>query len=221
MYEVELKLRADHEAVRAALDDAGASAEVRVRQVDTYYDAPHRDFAETDEALRLRRETREPVDGPSAEGNPARSGPADGSSAEGSPAQSGPADGPSGDGQPTATTELTYKGPLIEAASKTREERETTVADGDAAAAILDGLGFEPAATVKKDRTFFAVEGYTVSLDRVDGLGAFVEIEAEAAASEDVADVREGAKPVLRDLGLDPDDQIRTSYLGLLLDGTE
>ena len=79
MYEVELKLRADHEAVRAALDDAGASADVRVRQVDTYYDAPHRDFAETDEALRLRRETREPVDGPSAEGNPARSGPADGS----------------------------------------------------------------------------------------------------------------------------------------------
>ena len=74
---------------------------------------------------------------------------------------------------------------------------------------------------MEKDRTVLHIEGYTVSLDRVDGLGEFVEIEAEAAASEDVAGVREGAVTVLRGLGLDPDDQIRTSYLGLLLDGTE
>ena len=190
MYEVELKLRADHETVRAALDDAGASPDSRVRQVDTYYDAPHREFAETDEALRLRRETQEPAE----ESDPDR--------------------------HPTTTTELTYKGPLVEAESKTREEHETVVADGDAAAAILAGLGFDPAAVVEKDRTFFEVDGYTLSLDRVDGLGEFVEIEGEAARSEDVADVRDGAIAALRRLGLDPDDQIRTSYLGLLLDDT-
>ena len=45
-----------------------------------------------------------------------------------------------------------------------------------------------------------------------------MEVEGEAAGEDDVADVREGAADVLRGLGLDPDDQIRTSYLGLLLD---
>ena len=189
VYEVELKLRADHDAVRPALDDAGATLDRRVRQVDTYYDAPHRDFAETDEALRLREETRDPSGQAGAGGEP--------------------------------TTRLTYKGPLVEAASKTREEHETTVADGDEATGILTGLGFEPAAVVEKHRTFFTVDGYTVSLDRVDGLGEFVEVEAEAAESDEVAAVREGAVDVLRDLGLDPDDQIRTSYLGLLLDAAE
>ena len=188
MYEVELKLRADHDSVRTALDDAGASLDRRVRQVDTYYDAPHRDFAETDEALRLRKETREGVGGSE------------------------------GDEQPETTTRITYKGPLVEAESKTREEHETAVADGDEAAGILGGLGFEPAAVVEKERTFFVLDGYTVSLDRVDGLGEFVEVEAEAAESDDIADVREGAADVLCRLGLDPDDQIRTSYLGLLLD---
>ena len=191
MYEVELKLRADHETVQAALGDAGVAPDVRVRQVDTYYDAPHRDFAETDEALRLRRETRHPPEAGADTGRESRS---------------------------TTTTELTYKGPLIEAESKTREEHETPGADGDDAADILAGLGFEPAAVVEKDRTFFHIEAYTVSLDRVDGLGEFVEIEGEAAQSEDVADVRDGATAVLQRLGLDSDNQIRTSYLGLLLD---
>jgi len=197
VYEVELKLRADHDAVRAALADAGATPDRRLRQVDTYYDAPHRAFAETDEALRLREETR----GAGLSESP------------GEPDAADPAEGTS-----AATTRLTYKGPLVEAASKTREEHETAVADGDDAAAILAGLGFEPAAVVEKDRTFFEVDGYTVSLDRVDGLGEFVEVEAETADRDDVAEVREGAVDVLRGLGLDPDEQIRTSYLGLFLD---
>ena len=179
MYEVELKVEADHERVRAALEAAGAAPVDRVRQVDSYYDAPHREFAETDEALRLRRETE--LDG---------------------------------DGE--TTTKMTYKGPLVEAESKTREEHETAVADGDAAAGILDGLGFEPAATVEKERERFDVDGYTVTLDTVSGLGSFVEVEREATEAE-IEEVRAGAEELLRELGLDPDEQIRTSYLGLLL----
>jgi adenylate cyclase class 2 len=178
MYEVELKVEADHERVRESLDDAAATAVDHVRQVDTYYDAPHREFAETDEALRLREET----------------------------------DLDAGE----TTTKLTYKGPLVEAASKTREEHETAVDDGDAAAGIFDGLGFEPAAIVEKERERFALKGYTVTLDSVDGLGSFVEIEREAPESE-IEAVREGAQSVLRDLDLDPETQIQSSYLGLLL----
>jgi adenylate cyclase class 2 len=175
VYEVELKLRTAHGPVRERLAALGAESLGRVRQTDTYYDAPHRSFAETDEALRVREERS--------------------------------------DGE--RAVELTYKGPLVETESKTREEHETAVADGEALRAVLDGLGFEPAATVEKERERFAYEGYTVTLDTVEGLGEFVEVETEAAAVEPA---REGAVAVLGELGLDPDQQVRTSYLGLLLD---
>ena len=175
MYEVELKLEAEHGPVRERLSTLGAEPLGRVRQVDTYYDAPHRSFPETDEALRVRVETDD-------EGR---------------------------------WVGITYKGPLVEAESKTREEHETAVGDETAARAILEGLGFTPAATVEKERERFAYEGYTVTLDTVDGLGEFVEVETEAEAVEAA---REGAIAVVRELGLEPDEQVRTSYLGLLLD---
>ena len=220
MYEVELKLRADHDTVRTALDDAGATPDRRVRQVDTYYDAPHREFAETDEALRLREERRERMGDSDA---PDVVDEGDATDAPDAVDEGDATDAPdvvdeAGVTDAETTTRLTYKGPLVDAESKTRAEHETAVADGDTAAGILAGLGFEPAAVVEKDRTFFGLDGYTVSLDTVDGLGEFVEVEGEAASEDDVADVREGAADVLRGLGLDPDDQIRTSYLGLLLD---
>jgi adenylate cyclase class 2 len=176
MYEVEVKVRATHEPVRERLETLGATAQGTVRQVDTYYDAPDREFAETDEALRIRRE--EPANG-----------------------------------EPVAR--VTYKGPLIEAESKTREEAETVVADDEAMAAILAGLGYEPAATVEKHRERFAYDGYDVTLDDVAGLGEFVEVEAETDG--EVEPVREGAYEVLEALDLDPEEQLRTSYLGLLL----
>ncbi|WP_251330147.1 class IV adenylate cyclase [Haloplanus pelagicus] len=180
MYEVELKVRASHEAVRERLKTLGAERVGAVRQVDTYYDAPHRDFAETDEALRIRREA---------------------------------ADG-------TSETVVTYKGPLVESASKTRREVETGVADADHMDSILDALGFSPAAVVEKERERYALDGFTVTLDSVDDLGEFVEIEREASEDDREA-TREAAVARLRDLGLDPDDQLRTSYLGLLVDSSE
>jgi len=190
MYEVEVKVRADLDEVRTRLTAADATRLRRVRQVDTYYDAPHRDFGETDEALRIRRETVAGVDD-------------------------------NGDCEPTGgsadtETRIAYKGPLVEAESKTREEFETAVADGDAVEGLLDGLGFSPAATVEKDREFRSVDGYTVTLDDVAGVGEFVEVEREATEAN-IESAREGAFAVLRELGLEPDDQIRTSYLGLLL----
>jgi adenylate cyclase class 2 len=173
MYEVEVKVRADHGRVGEALTAAGAECVGTVTQVDTYYDHPVRDFAETDEALRLRRET---------------------------------------DGEEESV--VTYKGPLVEAASKTRREVETGVESGDDLDTVLEAVGFEHAAVVEKERTRYELSGYTVSLDSVAGLGEFVEVETEA---ETVEPAREGAFEVLERLGLDPDEQIRTSYLGLLL----
>ncbi|MEF8814353.1 MAG: class IV adenylate cyclase [Halovenus sp.] len=175
MYEVELKVEADADGVRERLVELDAKPCGTVRQEDTYYDAPDRDFAETDEALRVRTE--------SADGN--------------------------------TSTALTYKGPLVDAVSKTREEAETDVGDPEAVRNILSGLGYEPAATVSKRRERYLVDGCTVTVDDVNGLGEFVEVELETDGDIDAA--RERVATVLERLGLDPDDGIRTSYLGLLL----
>jgi adenylate cyclase class 2 len=196
MYEVELKLPADLAAVRSRLEDLGATRTCRLAQVDTYYDAPHREFAETDEALRVRHERR--VNDP---GNVVRRG--------------------DWDEEPVETsTHLTYKGPLVDDTSKTRREFETRVADAEALGAILESLGFEPAATVEKDRECYAVDGYVVTLDDVDGLDEYVEVEREVPEAE-VDDARDGAREVVSQLGLDPDDQVRTAYLVMVLDDGE
>jgi len=195
MFEVEIKVRADVDAVRDRLRDAGAERVDARRQRDEYYDAPHRDFAETDEALRVRRETPLP-DG----------------------IGSGDATTDSGDSPvPSETTKITYKGPLLDEGSKTRAEHETEVSDAEAAAGVLSGLGFEPAATVVKRREFWAFDGFTVTLDVVDGLGEFVEIERSVADESAIEAVRNDALAALDRLGLDGDEQVRTSYLGLLL----
>ncbi|WP_160133429.1 class IV adenylate cyclase [Halococcus salsus] len=178
MYEVELKVRTAHDPVRERLASLDAEPLGTVRQVDTYYDAPDRSFAETDEALRIRTESTDDDE----------------------------------------RTRVTYKGPLVEAASKTRIEHETGVGDREAMAGVFDGLGFSPAATVEKDRDRFSCGEYTVALDTIRGLGEFVEVEREVADESAVADARDGARELLTDLDCDPDTQIRTSYLGLLLD---
>ncbi|MFO7925219.1 MAG: class IV adenylate cyclase [Halobacteriota archaeon] len=175
MYEVELKLRVEHQDLRERLATIDAKPVGTVTQVDTYYNHLTRNFAETDEALRIRRETT--------------------------------------DSEKKA--KLTYKGPLVDADSKTREELETSVGDEEIMAAILESVGFDPAATVEKTRERFRCGEYTVTLDSVTGLGEFIEVETEA---EKIDPAREGAVELLERLDLDPDQGIRRSYLGLLLD---
>ena len=183
-----MKVEADHGPVRERLDELGAEPLGSVRQHDTYYDHPVWDFAETDETLRLRRE----------------------STLRGAGAGSTAVDG-------STVATLTYKGPLVDDAAKTREEVETAVEAPGSMDVILGAVGFEAAAEVEKERERFAYDGYVVALDSVAGLGEFVEVEAEGEEG-DVEALREGAFDLCRRLGLDPDESIRTSYLALLFE---
>ena len=55
-FEVEQKFRTSKlSSLRNRLASAGATASGEIEQADTYYSHPQRDFAATDEALRLRR----------------------------------------------------------------------------------------------------------------------------------------------------------------------
>ncbi|RRJ33465.1 class IV adenylate cyclase [Halocatena pleomorpha] len=56
MYEVEVKVKASHDRAQSRLANSDATHTGTVKQTDTYYDAPHREFAATDEALRIRTE---------------------------------------------------------------------------------------------------------------------------------------------------------------------
>lgn len=183
MYEVEIKVPASVDRTRERLVDAGADRRGRRRQRDVYYDAPHRAFAETDEALRIRHETASPAE-----------------SAD-------------------ASTRLTYKGPRLDTASKTRVEHETAVADADELADVLDCLGFEPAATVEKQREYWTLDGFTLTLDVVSDVGEFVEIERAVEDADAIDETRAAAVQTLARLDLDVDDQVTTSYLELLVDG--
>lgn len=117
---------------------------------------------------------------------------------------------------------VTYKGPKIDAETKTRRELEFPLQQGDSGAAdmaeLLQALGFEPVAVVRKQRQTlllsWADTDVEAALDNVDQLGTFVEFEL---AAED--DTLESAKQRLLALAkeLRLSDPERSSYLELLL----
>ena len=117
---------------------------------------------------------------------------------------------------------LTYKGPLLDRQTKTREEIEVLIAPGGGAAeqmtAMLRALGFRSVRTVDKTRRPFHLswEGrnFELALDTVGGLGDFLEIETLADA-ESWPSARDSLLSLASALGLEHAE--RRSYLQLLL----
>lgn len=122
---------------------------------------------------------------------------------------------------------LTYKGPKVDATTKTRHEEEVSLADGSASRrtcdSILGYLGFKPAAIVIKRRrtASFSRDGFEVeiALDDVDQVGEFVELEVSVDADRPDAASLATATRTLGDLAatLELSDSERRSYLELLL----
>src|SRR5262245_40937691 len=162
--EVEVKYRAaDRAAAIEKLAAIGASYIGEEHHRDCYFAPPHRDFAETDEALRLRRTD--------------------------------------------AVGWITYKGPKIDADTKTRREIEAVLdpKSTDNIAKIFKELSFKPVREVVKTRRVYATayQGFpvSISLDVVEGLaGAFVELEIHAEEDE-LADARRAVLALADSLG--------------------
>jgi adenylate cyclase, class 2 len=180
IYEVEQKFPvADLAPTEARLADLGAVFASPIRERDRYFAHPARDFAQTDEALRIRSV---------------------------------------GDANC-----VTYKGPKIDATTKTRRELElplaATAAGAEAFAELLNALGFQPVAEVHKTRRPVTVawQGLEVTgaLDSVDGLGQFIELELCVAQPR-----IELARTAIMSLAerLDLSQTERRSYLELLLE---
>lgn len=109
---------------------------------------------------------------------------------------------------------LTYKGPKIGEKSKTRFEHETSIEDAVAMTDILLRLGFTVVEEVLKERTIFILEDIEICLDRVAGLGDFIELEKK---DNDQAMSEQALFALAEKLGLSRFE--RRSYLELKLGG--
>jgi len=108
--------------------------------------------------------------------------------------------------------ELTYKGPRASAeGAKSMPEVTLRLQDAGSALELLDRLGFRRVALVRKRRSYYRVGAAIVTLDDVDGLGTFVELEAADAAIG-----VQGLREIARDLGIDW-KPVEKTYLEMLL----
>lgn len=107
-------------------------------------------------------------------------------------------------------TIFTFKGPPQPGTMKTREEHETTVADAEALASILHGLGLRVWFRYEKYREEFSAPGVIIAIDETP-VGTFVEIEGDEHAIVLTA----------RKLGRSESDFIRQSYRSLFVEARE
>ena len=108
---------------------------------------------------------------------------------------------------------LTYKGPRLGERSKTRYEQEVAVGEGTAMEDILARLGFTRVESVVKRREMYLLGSVAICIDKVEGLGDFVELET---GGEDMVKAESGLFALASDLGLDRFE--RKSYLELKLE---
>lgn len=201
MYEVEQKYRlADAPVVEAALARVGAVWHGTAEQVDRYFNHPIRDFAMTDEALRLRRTDDSLAitwKGPRLDA--------------------------------TAKTRHEIELPLAEAAVPAAASAEAAVPAAASAEAtvsatldrwteLLEALGFRQVREVAKQRRLATVawQGAVIeiAIDHVAGLGDFVELELRADAGG-IAAAAVRIESLARELGCTNPE--RRSYLEMLL----
>jgi len=172
MLEIELKVRVTSlDTIRQRLISLNAQSCGRLHEHDIYYNAPHRDFGVTDEAVRVRYTNHHAV--------------------------------------------ITYKGAKINASGlKAREELTTAVESGKVFEQILNRLGFTKTAEVNKWRENFRFRNAAISLDSVDELGNFAEIEIMADNND--SDAPAQIEKISKEIGIQG-EPILTSYLELLL----
>jgi len=118
-----------------------------------------------------------------------------------------------------APNELTYKGPKIDQETKTRLEYSLDLEETSAITAILENLSFKPVAMVTKRRTFYTLREITISIDDVEHVGLFLELESIAHDNDEMESAKDVIFDILKGLDVDPDQTVRDSYLELYLNG--
>lgn len=117
----------------------------------------------------------------------------------------------------TSKSVMTYKGKKLNRLSMTRRELETGVEDAEICIQILQSLGFDIVPPmVIKTRQFLYRDDVTACLDRVEGLGDFLELEIIISEDENQDQALSRIETILKQLGYSHEDTTRTSYLTML-----
>ncbi|MHA1268801.1 MAG: class IV adenylate cyclase [Candidatus Helarchaeota archaeon] len=114
-------------------------------------------------------------------------------------------------------TFLNYKGPKLDSETKTREEIEIYFEDNGNLIRIFEKLGFQKVFIVKKSREIFEKNEIKASIDNVEGLGLFMELEIICEDRKELDIYREKLFSILRQINISKNKIIRKSYLELLL----
>lgn len=113
---------------------------------------------------------------------------------------------------------LTYKGPKIgNLIDKTREEISVHINDLIKTRIILEKLGFQEVEKVSKKRILFQFNDLIISVDFVENLGEFIEIEGLVTTQNEIEIKRKEILEFLNGLDIPLEDCERRSYLELLL----
>lgn len=110
---------------------------------------------------------------------------------------------------------ITYKGPKIDKNSKTRKEIEMGIEDSEKCTGIFEAIGFERVRAVRKNRQYYTYENFEISLDDVEGLDPYMEIEIALEDGSDYNYAQRSIFELFKKLGI-TDGFERTSYLELL-----
>ena len=176
MIEVEAKAKINNiNEIKLNLGNLNAKKIKTEYQEDIYFNSPVVDFAETDEALRIRKtETKN-----------------------------------------EKKIFITYKGPKIDKKSKTRKEIEIEIENETKCKDIFENLKFKTVRTVKKYREYYNINEFTISIDKVDGLEPYMEIETMVEDDSNYDKKVEEVFELFNNLGI-KDNFERNSYLELL-----
>lgn len=191
MIEIEQKFRvADAESLQQKILNAGAVPGATQRHRDTYYSHPCREFAETREALRIRRITGED------------------------------AGAPTGDAVTAVTYKGRHQSEQIKARRELEWRLDPCDPDGANLAELLELLGFAPVLTVEKRRRLFELQQdgglLSLTIDEADSLGTFAEIETIAGSADEIETHRQRIERLAGELGLR--EKEARSYLQMSLD---
>lgn len=112
-------------------------------------------------------------------------------------------------------TFITYKGPKLNEKAKTRKEVEMAIESAEKARDIFEEIGFTPARIVRKNRLYYSYENFEISLDDVEGLPPYMEIEVALPDSEDYSEAQNRIFELFARLDITEGFE-RTSYMELL-----
>lgn len=115
--------------------------------------------------------------------------------------------------------EINCKGPKLDTVSMSRKELEISIEDPDGMEAILNEIGFlKVEHTVEKLRYYFTRDHVTAALDRVEGLGDFLELEIVEQGEAMREKCLDEIEKLMQTLGYEMRDTVRRSYLSMLVE---